>query len=61
MNKTSIFFIQPEGETIFKNKAMFADLRSKPRFDKNVVLDVPKNIVPGSEHIEISIIGKLYI
>lgn len=53
-----IYFLQPEGETIHKNKAMFVDLRNQKMFEKNITLDIPKNVVSGSEHIEVSIIGK---
>jgi hypothetical protein len=34
------------------------DLRKNKTFSVNVTLDMPKNIVPGSEHVEVSAVGK---
>lgn len=50
--------MQAEGETQYMNKATFIDLRSTTNTSMNVTIDVPKNAVPGSEHIEISAVGK---
>ncbi len=52
------FVLQPEGETIYKNKAMFVDLRGQSIFEKQIAIEMPKNLVPGSEYIEVSVIGK---
>lgn len=53
-------FTQPEGETIYKNKAFFVDLRKETLFERNITLDIPANIVPDSEYIEIGAVGKYY-
>ena len=50
--------VKPEGETQYRNKAIFVDLRSGGEFKTNVTLDFPKNIVPDSEFVEISAVGK---
>lgn len=53
--------VQAEGETQYMNKATFIDLRSTTTTNTsmNVTIDIPKNAVPGSEHIEISAVGKI--
>nr|XP_014289274.1 CD109 antigen-like isoform X3 [Halyomorpha halys] len=51
--------VKPEGETQYKNKAFFVDLRNTNSFKTNVTLDIPANIVPGSEFIEVSAVGDL--
>lgn len=50
--------VKAEGETQFRNKAIFVDLRAKTDFKENVTLDIPANIVNGSEQIEVSAVGK---
>lgn len=50
--------LQPEGETIYKNKAFFVDLRKETSFEKNITLDIPANVVPDSEFIEIGAVGE---
>ncbi|KAG8336218.1 hypothetical protein J6590_049457 [Homalodisca vitripennis] len=49
--------VKAEGETQYKNKAVFIDLRQTNSFSTNVTLDIPKNIVPGSERIEVSAVS----
>ncbi|XP_027843967.2 CD109 antigen-like isoform X1 [Aphis gossypii] len=51
--------VKPEGETIYKNKAIFVDLRKESSFEKNITLDIPSNIVPDSEFIEIGAVGDI--
>ncbi|KAK7574336.1 hypothetical protein V9T40_011527 [Parthenolecanium corni] len=51
--------VKPEGETIYKNKAMFVDLRTQSSFEKKISLNIPKNVIPGSEYIEVSVIGDI--
>lgn len=51
--------VKAEGETQYRNKAVFIDLRNKNAFSTNVTLDIPVNIVPGSEQIEVSAVGDL--
>uniref|UniRef100_A0A2H8TEP0 TEP1-F n=1 Tax=Melanaphis sacchari TaxID=742174 RepID=A0A2H8TEP0_9HEMI len=51
--------VKPEGETVYKNKAIFVDLRKETSFEKNITLDIPSNIVPDSEFIEIGAVGDI--
>ncbi|XP_015369821.1 PREDICTED: CD109 antigen-like isoform X2 [Diuraphis noxia] len=51
--------VKPEGETIYKNKAIFVDLRKESSFEKNITLEIPNNIVPDSEFIEIGAVGDI--
>ena len=48
---------QPEGETQYSNKAVFVDLKNKNSFNTSITLDIPNNIVEGSDIVEISAIG----
>lgn len=52
-----MFDQQAEGEPQYKNKAVFIDLRNQNSFSTNVTLDMPANIVAGSEQVEISAVG----
>ena len=54
---SSCFVLQPEGETQYYNKAVFVDLRNKQPFQTTVNLDIPQNIVAGSEMVEVSAVG----
>lgn len=58
-NKTKSvhIFFQAEGETQYKNKAVFIDLRNRNSFSTNVTLDMPNNVVSGSELVEVSAVG----
>ncbi|XP_015601908.1 CD109 antigen isoform X2 [Cephus cinctus] len=51
--------VKSEGETQYRNKAIFIDLRSTRNMQTSIAVDIPKNIVPGSEHIEISAVGDI--
>ncbi|XP_076663404.1 CD109 antigen isoform X3 [Andrena cerasifolii] len=51
--------VKAEGETQYINKASFLDLRSRSHMSTNFTIDIPKNAVPGSEHIEISAVGDI--
>lgn len=51
--------VKAEGETQYRNKAAFIDLRTQNELKKNITLDIPQNIVPGSEYIEISAVGDI--
>ncbi|XP_075211329.1 CD109 antigen-like isoform X2 [Lycorma delicatula] len=51
--------VKAEGETQYMNKAIFIDLRKGNSFSKNVTLDIPVNVVPGSELIEVSAVGDI--
>ncbi|XP_043259825.1 CD109 antigen-like isoform X1 [Colletes gigas] len=52
-------FVKAEGETQYVNKASFLDLRSAATVSTNFTIDIPKNVVPGSEHVEISAVGDI--
>uniref|UniRef100_A0A1S4J5E6 CD109 antigen n=1 Tax=Culex quinquefasciatus TaxID=7176 RepID=A0A1S4J5E6_CULQU len=49
--------VEPEGLPQFVNKAAFVDLRSAPEVMKNFTVEVPKNAVPDSTRVEVSVIG----
>ncbi|XP_020282986.1 CD109 antigen-like isoform X2 [Pseudomyrmex gracilis] len=51
--------VKAEGETQYKNKAIFLDLRNAVRTDTNITIDIPNNAVPGSENIQISAVGDI--
>lgn len=55
----NIIFNQAEGETQYRNRAVFLDLRTTRNIQTNITVDIPKNIVPGSEHVEISAVGDI--
>lgn len=52
-------FVKAEGETQYINKATFLDLRSTTSTSTNLTVDIPKNAVSGSEHVEISAVGDI--
>ncbi|XP_058816280.1 thioester-containing protein 1 allele R1-like, partial [Topomyia yanbarensis] len=49
--------VEPEGLPQYVNKASFVDLRATPEAMSNFSVDVPKNAVPDSTRIEVSVIG----
>uniref|UniRef100_A0A1Q3FP24 CD109 antigen n=1 Tax=Culex tarsalis TaxID=7177 RepID=A0A1Q3FP24_CULTA len=49
--------VEPEGLPQYVNKAAFVDLRSTPEVMKNFTVEVPKNAVPDSTRVEVSVIG----
>ncbi|XP_023288117.1 CD109 antigen isoform X2 [Orussus abietinus] len=51
--------VKAEGETQFRNKAVFLDLRDAKQIQTTLTADIPKNAVPGSEYIEISAVGDI--
>ncbi|XP_044019727.1 CD109 antigen-like isoform X2 [Aphidius gifuensis] len=51
--------VKAEGETQYRNRAVFLDLRNTRTIKTNISVDIPKNIVPGSEHVEISAVGDI--
>ncbi|XP_057327735.1 CD109 antigen-like isoform X1 [Microplitis mediator] len=51
--------VKAEGETQYRNKAVFIDLREKRNIQTNLTVDIPKNFVPGSEFVEISAVGDI--
>lgn len=53
------FFLQAEGETQYRNKVVFVDLRNTDSLRTNVTVDIPKNFVVDSDHVEISAVGDI--
>ncbi|XP_067205128.1 thioester-containing protein 1 allele R1-like isoform X2 [Linepithema humile] len=51
--------VKAEGETQYKNKAVFLDLRNVEQAGANITIDIPNNAVPGSEIIQISAVGDI--
>ncbi|XP_053692791.1 thioester-containing protein 1 allele R1-like isoform X3 [Sabethes cyaneus] len=49
--------VEPEGLPQYVNKAAFVDLRSTPEVMQNFTVEVPKNAVPDSTRVEVSVIG----
>ncbi|XP_011686942.1 PREDICTED: CD109 antigen-like isoform X7 [Wasmannia auropunctata] len=51
--------VNAEGETQYKNEAVFLDLRNAEQGGANVTINIPNNAVPGSENIQISAVGDI--
>ncbi|XP_011863302.1 PREDICTED: CD109 antigen-like isoform X2 [Vollenhovia emeryi] len=51
--------VNAEGETQYKNEAVFLDLRNTEQAGANVTINIPNNAVPGSENIQISAVGDI--
>ncbi|TGZ53482.1 Uncharacterized protein DBV15_09937, partial [Temnothorax longispinosus] len=51
--------VNAEGETQYKNEAVFLDLRNADQAGANVTINIPNNAVPGSENIQISAVGDI--
>ncbi|XP_063696587.1 CD109 antigen-like isoform X3 [Culicoides brevitarsis] len=49
--------VKPEGVTQYVNEAVFVDLRNSPNFFQNLTVNIPKNAVPDSTHIEVTVVG----
>lgn len=52
--------VVPEGLTQYKNKAILVDLREKDKIMEEILLDIPKNAVPDSARVEVSVVGDLF-
>ncbi|XP_011643182.1 CD109 antigen-like [Pogonomyrmex barbatus] len=52
-------FVNAEGETQYRNEAVFLDLRNVEQTSANVTINIPNNAVPGSENIQISAVGDI--
>lgn len=52
-----MFYFKAEGETQYKNEAVFLDLRNAEQAGANVTIKIPNNAVPESENIQISAVG----
>ncbi|XP_032689989.1 CD109 antigen-like isoform X2 [Odontomachus brunneus] len=51
--------VNAEGETQYRNKAVFLDLRNVDHAETNITIDIPSNAVPDSESIHISAVGDI--
>ncbi|XP_015181620.1 PREDICTED: CD109 antigen-like isoform X2 [Polistes dominula] len=51
--------VKSEGETQYANKAIFIDLRNGKSVQTNITIEMPRNVVPDSEHIVISAVGDI--
>lgn len=51
--------VQPEGEMQYYTKTLLLDLRNSSDYKGNFTIELPKNLVAGSELIEASVIGDL--
>ncbi|XP_043275099.1 CD109 antigen-like isoform X2 [Venturia canescens] len=51
--------VKAEGETQYRNKAVFLDLREKNSVKTSITVDIANNTVVGSEHVEISGVGDI--
>ncbi|XP_011135984.1 CD109 antigen isoform X2 [Harpegnathos saltator] len=51
--------VNAEGETQYRNKAVFLDLRNVDHVETNITIDIPNNAVPDSESIHISAVGDI--
>ncbi|KAF5298450.1 hypothetical protein FQR65_LT01229 [Abscondita terminalis] len=56
---TKNLLVVAEGETQYYTKSVLVDLRKKSSYKGNITFDLPKNYVPGSESIDVSVIGDL--
>jgi len=52
-----LLFFKAEGETQYKNEAVFLDLRNVENTGANITINIPNNAVLGSESIQISAVG----
>ncbi|XP_037957339.1 pregnancy zone protein [Teleopsis dalmanni] len=51
--------VVPEGITEYKNRAYLVDLKNGDEFKETLELDLPKEIVPLSQHTEFAVVGDL--
>lgn len=51
--------VKAEGETQYRNRAIFIDLRNNRSLNTNITVDIPNNVVPGSEYVEVSAVGDI--
>nr|AEC50086.1 TEP isoform 2 [Pacifastacus leniusculus] len=54
---TKKLLVKPEGSRITVNKAILVDLRSEPTFSISINVTTPRNIINGSRHVAVSVIG----
>ncbi|XP_031779562.1 CD109 antigen isoform X2 [Nasonia vitripennis] len=51
--------VKAEGETQYRNKVVFVDLRDTDSMKTNVTVDIPKHFVSDSEYVEVSAVGDI--
>lgn len=51
--------LQLEGETQYYSKTVLIDLRRNDFYRGNISLQIPKNVVPNSEKIEVTAVGDI--
>ncbi|XP_011212289.2 CD109 antigen [Bactrocera dorsalis] len=51
--------VVPEGVTEYANRAYFVNLKDTPEFKESFELELPQDLVPDSEHIEVSAVGDI--
>ncbi|KAL7293106.1 hypothetical protein TKK_0013261 [Trichogramma kaykai] len=51
--------VKAEGETQYRNKVVFADLREVDTIRTNVTVDIPKHFVTDSDYVEVSVVGDI--
>lgn len=54
---TKILKVEPEGATMRETSTVMIDLRDKSSFDGNISVLIPKNAIPDSTRIEVSVGG----
>ena len=52
--------MKAEGETQYRNKVVFVDLRNDDSMKTNVTVDIPKHFVSDSDYVEVSAVGKKF-
>ncbi|XP_055853354.1 thioester-containing protein 1 allele R1 [Episyrphus balteatus] len=51
--------VEPAGATNRVNRGFLLDLSAKPKIMENITIDIPKNAIPESAMIEVSVVGDL--
>ncbi|XP_059619137.1 CD109 antigen-like isoform X4 [Phlebotomus argentipes] len=54
-----LLLVEPEGVPQYMSKSVFVDLNKEPNAVANLPFEVPKNAVPDSVHVEVSVLGDL--
>lgn len=51
--------VEPEGVTKYVNRAFFLNLNDQSEQSESVIVNIPTEAVPDSEHVELSVVGDL--
>ncbi|XP_055375533.1 thioester-containing protein 1 allele R1 [Condylostylus longicornis] len=54
-----ILMVEPEGTPIMVTRGILLDLRSGKPIKENITIGIPKNAIPDSSYIEVSVVGDL--